>query len=37
MDDTHIEFDTLGPTSLYSGDVPYMYFYILPKHIWEQI
>ncbi|MEX2274818.1 MAG: ABC transporter substrate-binding protein [Actinomycetota bacterium] len=23
------------PTSLYSGDIPYMYTYILPQHIWE--
>lgn len=37
VDDTHIQFDTLGPTSLYSGEAPYMYFYILPKHVWEEI
>ncbi len=37
IDDTHIQFDTLGPTSLYSGDIPYMYFYILPKHVFEEI
>ncbi|HEU4355855.1 MAG TPA: ABC transporter substrate-binding protein [Actinomycetota bacterium] len=35
LDDTTIEFDTISPTSLYSGDVAYMYDYILPKHIWE--
>ena len=37
VDETHIQFDTLGPTSLYSGEAPYMYFYILPKHVFEQI
>jgi peptide/nickel transport system substrate-binding protein len=37
VDDTHIQFDTLGPTGLYNGDAPYMYDYILPKHIWEEI
>jgi peptide/nickel transport system substrate-binding protein len=37
LDETHIEFDTLGPTGLYNGDAPYMYFYILPKHIFEQV
>jgi len=37
IDDTHIQFDTLGPTSLYSGEVPYMIFYILPKHVFEEV
>lgn len=37
LDDTHIQFDTLGPTGLYSGDAPYMYDYILPKHVFEEI
>jgi len=37
LDETHIQFDTLGPTSLYSGAAPYMYFYILPKHVFEQV
>lgn len=37
LDDTHIQFDTKGPTSLYTGEAPYMYFYILPKHIFEQV
>ena len=36
VDDTHIQFDTLGPTSLYTGERPYMYFYILPK-VFEEI
>ncbi|HET9723926.1 MAG TPA: ABC transporter substrate-binding protein [Actinomycetota bacterium] len=35
VDDTTIEFDTVSPTSLYSGNVAYMYDYILPKHIWD--
>ena len=37
VDETHIQFDTKGPTSLYSGEAPYMYFYILPKHVFEQV
>lgn len=37
IDATHVEFDTLGPTGLYSGEAPYMYDYILPKHIFEQV
>jgi peptide/nickel transport system substrate-binding protein len=37
LDDTHIQFDTLGPTSLYNGEVPYMYAYILPRHVFEPI
>lgn len=37
IDDTHIQFDSLGPTGLYSGEAPYMYDYILPKHIFEQV
>ncbi len=37
IDETHVQFDTLGPTALYSGEAPYMYFYILPKHIFEQV
>jgi peptide/nickel transport system substrate-binding protein len=36
-DDTHITFSTAQPTSLYSGAVPYMYDYILPKHIFEEV
>ncbi len=35
LDETTIEFDTKSPTSLYSGEVAYMYDYILPKHIWS--
>lgn len=37
LDDTHIQFDTLGPTSLYDGEAPYIYAYMLPKHIYEGI
>jgi peptide/nickel transport system substrate-binding protein len=32
-----IEFDTKGPAALYTGENPYMYFYILPKHVFEGI
>jgi peptide/nickel transport system substrate-binding protein len=35
-DATHVEFDTTEPTGLYNGDSPYVYAYILPKHIFEQ-
>jgi peptide/nickel transport system substrate-binding protein len=37
VDDTTVEFDTTEPTSLYSGNAPYMYFYILPQHVFEPI
>jgi peptide/nickel transport system substrate-binding protein len=30
-----IEFDTTSPTSLYEGVSPYMYMYIVPKHVYE--
>jgi peptide/nickel transport system substrate-binding protein len=36
-DENTIEFDTTSPTSLYKGDAPYMYMYILPKHVYEGI
>ena len=36
-DPTHVTFTTANPTSLYSGAVPYMYDYILPKHIFEEV
>jgi peptide/nickel transport system substrate-binding protein len=32
-----VEFDTTEPTSLYKGGIPYMYTYILPQHIFEQV
>jgi peptide/nickel transport system substrate-binding protein len=34
-DENTIEFDTTSPTSLYKGEAPYMYMYIVPKHIYE--
>jgi peptide/nickel transport system substrate-binding protein len=37
VDDTTIEFDTTEPTGLYSGASPYMYTYILPQHVFEQV
>jgi peptide/nickel transport system substrate-binding protein len=36
-DATHVTFHTAEPTTLYSGQVPYMYFYILPKHVFEEV
>jgi peptide/nickel transport system substrate-binding protein len=36
-DDTHITFSTAQPTSLYTGKVAYLYDYILPKHIFEEV
>jgi peptide/nickel transport system substrate-binding protein len=36
-DATHITFRTKEPTGLYSGKFPYMYDYILPKHVFENI
>jgi peptide/nickel transport system substrate-binding protein len=36
VDATHIEFDTKEPTGLYNGESPYLYTYILPKHVFEQ-
>lgn len=37
VDPTTIEFDTKQPTGLYKGDAPYMYFYIIPQHVFEGI
>jgi peptide/nickel transport system substrate-binding protein len=37
VDDFTVEFDSIHPTALYSGEVPYMYDYILPKHVLEGI
>lgn len=34
-DENTIEFDTTSPTSLYRGEAPYMYFYIIPQHVFE--
>jgi peptide/nickel transport system substrate-binding protein len=33
---TTVEIVTKSPTILYAGEVPYLYTYILPKHVWEQ-
>jgi peptide/nickel transport system substrate-binding protein len=35
-DDSTVVLHTTQPTSLYAGDVPYMYTYILPEHVWSQ-
>jgi peptide/nickel transport system substrate-binding protein len=35
-DDTHVVLQTEEPTSLYSGEIPYMYTYILPEHVWQE-
>ena len=35
-DDTTVVLTTSQPTSLYSGAAPYMYTYILPKHVWAE-
>ena len=32
-----IQFDTAEPTGLYNGESPFLYTYILPQHVWEQI
>jgi peptide/nickel transport system substrate-binding protein len=37
VDDTTISFTTKEPTGLYSGEVAYMYDYILPKHVFEDL
>jgi peptide/nickel transport system substrate-binding protein len=37
VDDTTIRFRTKQPTGLYNGEYPYMYTYILPKHVFEGI
>jgi peptide/nickel transport system substrate-binding protein len=36
VDDTHVELHSTQPTSLFSGEVPYLYTYILPEHVWSQ-
>ena len=37
VDEQTVEFDTSEPTSLYGGEVPYMYTYTLPKHVFEDV
>lgn len=36
-DATHVEFSTKEPTGLYNGEAPYLYTYILPQHVFEQV
>jgi len=36
IDDTHAVLTSTQPTSLYAGDIPYIYAYILPAHIWSE-
>jgi peptide/nickel transport system substrate-binding protein len=35
-DDTTFVIHTSKPTTVYSGDTPFMYEYILPEHIWSK-
>ena len=35
-DDTTVILRTEEPTSLYAGEIPYMYTYILPEHVWQE-
>jgi peptide/nickel transport system substrate-binding protein len=37
VDETTIEFDTKTPGALYTGVNPYLYFYIVPKHVYEDL
>ncbi|MGZ8595943.1 MAG: ABC transporter substrate-binding protein, partial [Actinomycetota bacterium] len=37
VDETTVRWRTKEPTGLYSGEFPYMYDYILPKHVFEGI
>jgi peptide/nickel transport system substrate-binding protein len=37
VDDHTVSWRTKEPTGLYSGEFPYMYDYILPKHVFEDI
>jgi peptide/nickel transport system substrate-binding protein len=36
VDDVTVVFNTKQPTSLYGGEIPYMYTYILPEHVWSK-
>ncbi|HJV03840.1 MAG TPA: ABC transporter substrate-binding protein, partial [Actinomycetota bacterium] len=36
IDENTVEITTREPTSLYGGDVPYLYTYISPEHIWSR-
>jgi peptide/nickel transport system substrate-binding protein len=35
-DDTTVVLKTSAPSGLYAGEVPYMYTYILPEHVWSE-
>ena len=35
-DDTTVVLQTSAPSGLYSGEIPYMYTYILPEHVWSE-
>jgi peptide/nickel transport system substrate-binding protein len=37
VDDFTVRWRTKEPTGLYSGEFPYMYDYILPKHVFEDL
>ena len=37
VDETTIRFRTKRPTGLYNGEYPYLYTYILPKHVFEDL
>ncbi len=37
VDDRTVVLRSTLPTSLYSGSVPYLYTYILPEHIWDEL
>jgi peptide/nickel transport system substrate-binding protein len=36
VDDTTVVVKTEAPTSLFAGEVPYLYTYILPEHVWSE-
>jgi peptide/nickel transport system substrate-binding protein len=35
-DDTTVVLQSEEPTSLFAGEIPYMYTYILPEHVWQE-
>jgi ABC-type transport system substrate-binding protein len=36
IDEDTVEITTSAPTSLYGGEVPYLYTYVIPEHIWSE-
>jgi peptide/nickel transport system substrate-binding protein len=36
VDETTVELHSIQPTSLFAGEVPYLYTYILPEHVWSE-